>query len=202
MKSKIGILGGTFNPIHNGHLQLALRAYEQYNLDMVWVMISPTPPHKDNSDILDIKKRIDMVELAVEDYSDRLMFSDYELERKGYIYTADTLTLLKQEYPDTEFYFIMGGDSLRDIEKWHMPRTVMEKSVILAAVRDDMDMPAVLKQISYLKHKFQADIRTLKTDNILISSTAIRNSIKNNIPIGNMLPPKVEKYIKDNGLYV
>ena len=78
----------------------------------------------------------------------------------------------------------------------------MEKSVILAAVRDDMDMPAVLKQISYLKHKFQADIRTLKTDNILISSTAIRNSIKNNIPIGNMLPPKVEKYIKDNGLYV
>lgn len=202
MKNRIGILGGTFNPVHNGHLMLALSAYEQYNLNMVWVMVSPTPPHKSNSDILDISRRIDMVKLAICDYSDRLMFSDYELKREGYIYTADTLTLLNNEYPDNEFYFIMGGDSLRDIEKWYKPQVVMEKAVILAAVRNDMNISAIVEQISYLENKYGADIRLLKTENIPISSTAIRNNIKNNIFITGMVPQNVEEYIKNNNLYI
>lgn len=202
MKNRIGILGGTFNPVHNGHLMLALSAYEQYNLNMVWVMISPTPPHKSNSDILDISRRIDMVKLAICDYSDMLEFSDYELRREGYIYTADTLTLLNNEYPDNEFYFIMGGDSLRDIEKWYMPQVVMDNAVILAAVRNDMDLSAVVGQISYLETRFGADIRLLKTENIPISSTVIRNNIKNNISIAGMVPRKVEEYIKNNNLYI
>lgn len=202
MKNKIGILGGTFNPIHKGHLVLALSAYEQYNLDVVWIMVSPAPPHKAGSDILDINKRIDMIKLAICDYRDKLEFSDYELKRDGYIYTAVTLTLLKNEYPDNEFYFIMGGDSLRDIEKWYMPQVIMEKAVILAAIRNDMDFKAILEQISYLKKKFGADIRPLKTENIPISSTVIRNNIKGNISVTDMLPLKVEEYIKNNRLYV
>lgn len=202
MKNKIGILGGTFNPIHKGHLVLALSAYEQYNLDVVWIMVSPAPPHKAGSDILDINKRIDMIKLAICDYRDKLEFSDYELKRDGYIYTAVTLTLLKNEYPDNEFYFIMGGDSLRDIEKWYMPQVIMEKAVILAAIRNDMDLKAISEQISYLKKKFGADIRPLKTENIPISSTVIRNNIKGNISVTDMLPLKVEEYIKNNRLYV
>lgn len=202
MKNKIGILGGTFNPIHNGHLMLALSAYEQYNLDTVWIMVSPAPPHKAESDIIDINKRIDMIKLAIYDLRDKLEFSDYELKRDGYIYTAVTLTLLKNEYPDNEFYFIMGGDSLRDIEKWYMPQVIMEKAVILAAVRNDMDLKAISEKISYLKKKFGADIRPLKTENIPISSTVIRNNIKSNISVTDMLPFKVEEYIKYNGLYV
>ena len=202
MKNKIGILGGTFNPIHNGHLRLAFSAFEQYNLNKVWVMISPTPPHKANSDILNITYRIDMVKLAISDYTDKLEFSDYELKRKGYIYTADTLTLLKNEYPDDEFYFIMGGDSLRDIEKWYKPQVVMKNAVILAAVRDDMDMSAIEEQISYLKDKYSADIRLLQTHNIPISSTGIRNNIKAGIPVTDMIPAKVAEYISHNKLYV
>ena len=79
MKNRIGILGGTFNPIHRGHLTLALSAYEQYNLDVVWIMVSPAPPHKAASDILNINRRIDMIKLAICDYRDKLEFSDYEL---------------------------------------------------------------------------------------------------------------------------
>ncbi len=202
MKNRIGILGGTFNPIHRGHLTLALSAYEQYNLDVVWIMVSPAPPHKAASDILNINRRIDMIKLAICDYRDKLEFSDYELKRDGYVYTAETLTLLKNEYPDDEFYFIMGGDSLRDIEKWYMPQIIMEKAVILAAVRNDMDECAVIKHVSYLKSKFGADIRLLKTKGIPISSTAIRNNIKNNFSVRDMLPLKVEEYIKYNRLYV
>ena len=202
MKNRIGILGGTFNPIHKGHLMLALSAYEQYNLDTVWIMVSPTPPHKADSDILDINRRIDMIKLAICDYGDKLEFSDYELKRDGYIYTAVTLTLLKNEYPDNEFYFIMGGDSLRNIEKWYMPQVIMEKAVILAAIRNDMDFNAISEHISYLKRKFGADVHPLKTENIPISSTIIRNNIKNNISVTDMLPFKVEEYIKYNRLYV
>ncbi len=202
MKNKIGILGGTFNPIHNGHLRLAFSAFEQYNLNKVWVMISPTPPHKANSDILNITYRVDMVKLAISDYADKLEFSDYELKRKGYIYTADTLTLLKNEYPDSEFYFIMGGDSLRDIEKWYKPQVVMKNAVILAAVRDDMDISAIEKQISYLKDKYEADIRLLQTHNIPISSTDIRKNIKAGISVTDMVPAKVAEYINHNKLYI
>ena len=202
MKNRIGILGGTFNPIHNGHLTLALSAYEQYNLNEVWIMVSPAPPHKANSDILDIDRRIDMIKLAICDYSDRLKFSDYELKRDGYVYTAVTLTLLKEEYPDNEFYFIMGGDSLNDIEKWYMPQIIMEKAVILAAIRNDMDKAAIMNKSSYLESKFGADIRPLNTESIPISSTAIRENIKNNISVRDMLPAKVEEYIKNNRLYI
>ena len=96
----------------------------------------------------------------------------------------------------------MGGDSLRDIEKWYMPQVIMEKAVILAAIRNDMDLKAISEQISYLKKKFGADIRPLKTENIPISSTVIRNNIKGNISVTDMLPLKVEEYIKNNRLYV
>lgn len=202
MKNRIGILGGTFNPIHNGHLMLALRAYEQYNLNVVWIMVSPTPPHKANSDILDINRRIDLIKLAICDYKGKLEFSDFELKRDGYIYTAVTLTMLKKIYTDTEFYFIMGGDSLGDIEKWYMPQVIMEKAVILAAVRNNMDASAITEQISYLKRKFGADIRLLETENMPISSTVIRNNIKNNISVTDMLPSRVEEYIKNSGLYI
>ena len=115
--NKIGILGGTFNPIHNGHLMLAKEAYEQHNLDKVWIMVSPNPPHKAGTTIVDVTDRNNMVKAAIEPY-DFMEFSDYEQRRVGFIYTAETLTLLKKDYPENEYYFIIGGDSLENIEKW------------------------------------------------------------------------------------
>ena len=123
---KIGIMGGTFDPIHSGHLMLGKQAYEEYDLDCVWYMPSRQPPHKKDHGITPAALRLEMVNLAVE----RTPFfscSDFELRRKdGNTYTADTLRLLKEEYPDTEFYFIVGADSIFDIEKWYHPELVMK----------------------------------------------------------------------------
>ena len=112
-KNKIGILGGTFNPIHNGHIALALAACRQYDLQYVLVMVSKTPPHKRNMNIPDAAIRSEMVKMAVADEK-HLVYSDFELKRDGYIYTADTLALLCEKHPENEYYFIIGGDSLRD----------------------------------------------------------------------------------------
>lgn len=201
MRNKIGIMGGTFNPIHNGHIALALTAYSQFSLDKVWVMISPSPPHKSESPLLDIKKRAELVKLAVADYTDELEYSDFELKRSGYIYTADTLTLLRSEYPQNEYYFIMGGDSIRDIEKWYKPETVFENAVILAAARDDMDDRLLKEQIAHLEEKYNSDVRILKTGRIDISSTRIRENIAADIPITGMVPCSVEKHIIEKMYY-
>src|SRR5574344_2351720 len=97
--SNIGILGGTFDPIHNGHIMLAKEAYEQFLLDKIWVMVSKNPPHKSGKKVSDSIKRSEMVKLAIKNYP-YMEFSDFELKREGYIYTSDTLTLLKQIYPN------------------------------------------------------------------------------------------------------
>ena len=108
---KIGILGGTFNPIHNGHLALGQAAMEQYDLEEIWLMPSKLPPHKSHFAILSEEHRLTMTKLAAQ-INKNFIASDFELKREGLTYTADTLELLTKEYPDYKFYFIVGGDSL------------------------------------------------------------------------------------------
>ena len=195
--AKIGILGGTFDPIHNGHIELAKAAYEQFKLDKVWIMISPTPPHKANKYITNIVHRCNMVKLAIEDY-DYMEFSNYELSREGYVYTAETLTLLEKEYPKDQFYFIIGADSLKNIDKWYKPEVVLSKCVLLAASRsgnDDIDS-LIKKQ----KAKFDADIRKIEFDNIDISSTELRD-IEKASELLKKIDKKNASYIKSNHLY-
>lgn len=202
MKNRIGILGGTFNPIHNGHIALALKACEQFELDKVLVMISPNPPHKAGKTILDTGRRIDMLKLAIAPYLNKLEFSDFELLREGYIYTAETLTLLKEQSPENEYYFILGGDSIRDIEHWYKPEIVLKSAVIIVAVRDEMDLDFVNERIDYLTKKYGGDIRVLKNRNIPFSSTQIREFVRNGKSISGMVPETVEEYILKNCLYL
>ena len=108
---KIGILGGSFNPVHNGHLELAKQALEQFALDQIWLMPNHIPAYKKWDRSVTNEDRLHMVELAVKDH-DRLRCSDLELQRGGVTYTVDTLAQLHEQYPDTEWYFIMGGDSI------------------------------------------------------------------------------------------
>ena len=115
MKEKIGILGGTLNPVHLGHLMIAEEALEQFNLDKVLFMPSGCPPHKDIAQIASNEHRKNMVELAIRG-NDRFLFSDFEMKREGIIYTSDTLKLLKEENPSSEYYFIMGAKSLLYLE--------------------------------------------------------------------------------------
>ena len=193
-KKKIGILGGTFNPIHNGHLSLAKEAYEQHNLDKVWIMVSPNPPHKAGTTIVDVSHRNNMVKNAIEPF-EYLEFSDYEQRREGFIYTAETLTLLKKDYPENEYFFIIGGDSLENIEKWYHPEIVLANCILLAAGRDDLFNEALVNRINELNAKYNADIRMVKMTPMDVSSTEIRAGDFDDVP------ESVRRYIEENHLY-
>ena len=130
---RIGILGGTFNPIHLGHIELARTAYRELNLDKVWFMPSKNPPHKDNDSIASETDRVNMINLAIQDY-DYFEVSDIELKREGITYTSDTLEYLQEKYSEDTFYFIIGADSLINIEKWHRPDMLFRLTTFVVAV--------------------------------------------------------------------
>ena len=120
---KIGILGGTFSPIHNGHIEIAKRAMEQYGLDEVLFLTSGNPPHKKDSQLLDAKIRHIMVKRAIAGIN-KFAPCDWEVKREAPSYTLDTLLYFKEAFPETEIYFIIGGDSLRDFDKWYKPQEI------------------------------------------------------------------------------
>lgn len=201
--SNIGILGGTFDPIHNGHIMLAKEAYKQYNLDKIWVMVSKTPPHKAGKQITSAISRLAMVKLAIADF-DYMEASDFELKREGYIYTADTLTLLEKAYPEDKFFFIIGGDSLNDFKKWYHPEIILSKAVVLAATRDNMTTKAYEALIEDIMKDYEQsdpDIRRLNTTPINIASHTIRDNIAQNTAYNAHINPLVLEYIKANHLY-
>lgn len=195
---KIGILGGTFDPVHCAHLITARAALEQYGLDKVFIMTGGMPPHKENSDITDAKIRHEMVKLALEGDNELIPF-DYELNKKTYSYTAETLTDLKYEHPDWEIYFIIGEDSLRDIIKWYHPETVLKNCVLLVYPR--AGKTEIESLIDIRRKAFNADIRKVDAPLIGISSTEIRNRAANGKSIRYMVPDSVCEYIEKNGLY-
>lgn len=197
---KVGIMGGTFNPIHLGHLMLAENAYSFCNLDEIWFMPSADPPHKTNQNVLDYVHRSRMTELAIESVS-YFKKTDFETLRKEHSYTAETLRLLHEDYPDTEFYFIMGADSLFQIETWYEPHNVMSRAVLIVAVRDHHSTSEMHAQISYLEEKYDAKIHLINMPEIDLSSNFIRNRVHENETIRFFVPEKVRQYIYENHLY-
>ena len=197
---RIGIMGGTFNPIHSVHLIMAQVAYHQFHLDKVVFMPSKHPPHKDNSVIVSDENRTRMIQLAI-DGNSNFEFSDLELKREGTTYTSDTLTYLTEENPDTEYYFIIGGDSLEQLENWHKPEVIFDKCHILAARRGQLSKKDFKNKIKYYKEKYHADIKLIEMENIHISSEKIRGHIQKGQPYSYYCPDKVSKYIAYHGLY-
>ncbi|MBR4341686.1 MAG: nicotinate-nucleotide adenylyltransferase [Lachnospiraceae bacterium] len=131
---KVGIMGGTFNPIHISHLMIAARAYDHFNLDKVIFLPSKQPPHKPLSEIASETDRCSMIKAAIKDYP-FFELSEFELQREGTTYTAETLTLLKKQNPDTKYYFIIGGDSIDYFDSWNQPDVILENCVLLCAPR-------------------------------------------------------------------
>ncbi len=201
MKKKVGIMGGTFDPIHIGHLILGEKAYEQFGLDRVLFMPSGNPPHKtERSGGADNEQRTEMVRLAIAG-NEHFELSLEEMHEMGYIYTSRTLTRLTQEHPDTEYYFIMGADSLFNFETWRDPQVICDHCVIVAAIRDHLPQEALDKEIHRLREKYHADIRKLSTLNIDISSHTIREWIAAGRSCRYYLQQDVENYIRSGGLY-
>lgn len=199
--AKIGIMGGTFDPIHNGHLTLGRQAYEEFELDEIWYMPTGQPPHKTDHQVTDIKQRCDMTRLGIEGEKE-FRFSDFEVRQAGYSYTARTLKLLREEYPQHEFYFIIGADSLYEIEHWYHPEEVMSQTCLLVARREYGEARySVEKQIRYLTEKYSARIRLLHSRRMDISSEELRRWASIGKSIRAYVPEAVADYIEAYHLY-
>ncbi len=197
---KVGIMGGTFDPIHYGHLLLAQNALDTFALDEVMFVPSGTPWLKDSTKVLAKNKRVSMTGMAIEDNC-HFALSTIEIDREGNSYSYETVEELKKEQPETEFYFILGADSLLEIEKWKHPDRLMAECSLLVAVRDDCDEEGLKKQIAYLKETYNADIHILPAKRVDISSTEIRNLIADGKSVRYMLPDQVIRFIEKNHLY-
>lgn len=197
---KIGIMGGTFNPIHNGHLMIAEKAREQFALDEVLFMPCGTPYMKEQQELETGEVRAQMTALAIQD-TPAFTLSRMEIEHSGNTYTYETLERLKTEYPDTEFFFILGADSLFNLTNWAFPERIFANCHILAAVRDHMTTEQMTEQIRLLQDRYHASIFLLKTDYLDISSSDIRRKIALGESITADVPEKVAGYIAANNLY-
>ncbi len=197
---KIGIMGGTFNPIHFGHLFLAENAFEQIGLDQILFMPSKNPPHKAKPYQVSDQQRVEMISLAIKD-NPHFALSTFELERDGYTYTADTLTLLKEEHSDEEYYFIVGADSLFMMQQWYQPEVVFGLCTVVAASRDNVELEKLQQQAEALKQQFQAKILLLDMPTIQIASEEIRNRLKEQRSVRYYLPEGVIDYINKHNLY-
>ncbi len=199
-KRQIGLMGGTFDPVHNAHLALAVQAYRQFELDEVWMLPNGNPPHKRDHSKADVKMRLDMLKLAVKDLP-HVEVCDLESSSDVYHYTFETLQILNRLYPDVQFYFIMGADSLFDFDEWREPGIISRECILLAATRDHCRRAEIEQKIAELKDMFGADIRILNTPDMEIASADIRGRIAEGGDISQMLPAEVEAYIRSHHLY-
>ena len=198
---KVGILGGTFNPIHLAHLMIAETALESEKLDEVLFIPTGCSYMKDQTEIASDKDRVRMTGLALED-NPNFALSTIEIEREGNTYTYETLLELKQKYPNQEYYLIVGADNLFTMEQWKCPEQIFENCKILAAVRGAKKVPDMEKQIAYLSEKFGAQISLLPIKHIDISSSMIREKVALGESVRYILPEKVRQYVLKNGLYI
>lgn len=197
---KIGIMGGTFNPIHNGHIALAQAAFDYCSLDEVWFMPSGISYLKKNDKIAASEDRMEMTKLAI-DGLPCFRCSNLEVSREGNTYTADTLEILNEMYPDCEFYFIMGADSLFGLPNWKKPERIAALCTLVAVVRDSVNMQELQSQQKLLERTLHARIVLVPFHKINISSSAIREKLLNGEKVDDLIPVNVLAYIRENQLY-
>lgn len=197
---KIGIMGGTFDPIHNGHLLIAENAYEQLSLDEVRFIPTGRSPHKQGKKITDGVQRMRMVELAIAD-NPAFVADDRELRSDALSYSQTTLKDMHERAPEDELYFIMGGDSLRDFKTWYHPETICSCAVLVAAVRDDCNREQLLSFAKELEQLFAADVRLIQTPNLSVASSELRRRIACGQTIRYQVPEAVRGYIENHRLY-
>ena len=198
---RVGIMGGTFDPIHIGHLILGECAFEQFSLDSVLFMPSGNPPHKrDKGDRASNEHRIRMTELAIAS-NPHFELSLEEMGREGYIYTNETLRRLRQAHPDTEYYFIMGADSLLQFDDWRNPQIIADLAVLTVAVRNDMTMEELEKQADRVRERYHARVLLMNVPNMEISSTELRRRFAGGLSCRYYLLDSVISYIETNRIY-
>ncbi|PCJ51427.1 MAG: nicotinate (nicotinamide) nucleotide adenylyltransferase [Candidatus Hydrogenedentota bacterium] len=189
---RIGVLGGTFDPIHNAHLDLALAALESANLDRVIFVVAARPPHKTGDIIATAEQRLDMVRAAVGD-NPKLEVSDVEIRRAGPSYTADTLDELQEAYPGARLHLIMGMDSLVDLPRWREPKRILDRAHLLAAHRDSNHVG--------IPSELAGHYDLIPFELAPVSSTVLREKLSRGEDVSGVLPQNVLDVVKLDHIY-
>lgn len=198
---KIGLLGGTFNPIHMGHLIISEYIRQVFPLDKVIFIPTGDPPHKNESTLIPALDRYEMTKLAIKTnpYFD---VSDIELKRVGKSYTSDTIDAFKAELPQDELYFIIGGDILDELINWKDIRDVFKKIGFIMIGRNRLKDNEIMKKINDYNKEYNSTIYYIEGPQIEISSTLIRELIKEKKSIRYLVPKEIEDYILYHDLYL
>ncbi|TZE82327.1 nicotinate-nucleotide adenylyltransferase [Calorimonas adulescens] len=198
---KVGIMGGTFDPIHYGHLVTAEAVRYKFNLAKVIFVPSGNPPHKEARVITEKKHRYLMTILATVT-NPNFEVSAIELNKEGYTYTVDTMKEFKTIYGENfEFYFITGADAILEILKWKDIDTLLNLCNFVAATRPGFNTKDLADKLEYIKKTYDKDIFRVEVPSLAISSTDIRQRVAHGEPIKYLLPEAVERYIQKNHLY-
>lgn len=191
-RKRIGIFGGTFDPIHRTHIDIARTALREANLDRVVFVVSARPPHKHEATQATPEQRLAMVEAALA-HEPSMEASAIEIHRSGPSYTAETLDILAQNFPDTDFYLILGMDALKDLPKWRSPERILERAHLLVVPRDG-EAPDVPEQL-------QGRFQLLPFEPSALSSTEIRQRAAAGDNLTQLVPPEAMDVILKEGIY-
>jgi len=198
---KIGIMGGTFNPIHVGHLLMGQWAKEFAGLDAVIFIPTGNPYMKEQSEILDGAERLKMVCYSIEN-QEGFYASDIEINRKGNTYTYETLQQLRGIYPNASFYFIAGADCLYSFDRWVHPELILQNCTMIAAARNGAATRELEDRIKLLTERFGGQILLMEFPTFEVSSTMLRQRLQEGKSIRYLTTDKVCDYIEANGLYL
>jgi nicotinate-nucleotide adenylyltransferase len=196
---KVGIMGGSFDPIHLGHLVVANEVLNIHNLDEIIFVPTGNPPHKDGLKA-DSFHRLVMVNMAVLS-NDKFQVSDFEINNIQKSYTINTLREFHKLYKNTEFYFITGTDAVIDLPNWYEPEEILKYCTFIAVSRPGISIDEVHNKINEIQKKYGGNIELLQVPMLQISSTDIRRRFKMGISAKYLLPETVEQYIIKNNLY-
>lgn len=199
--TRIGIYGGTFSPPHNGHIAAAKAFMEQMWLDFLYVIPTATPPHKEMEVPVDAAHRLEMCRLAFADV-EGVYVSDMEMRRGGRSYTVDTLRELTG--PDRRLFLLCGTDMMLTLDEWREPEEIFKLSypVYIRREKDAILDQKIVQKIADYNQKYGKVVRRIVTDPIELSSSSVRERLERGEDVSHLIPVSVEKYIRDNHLYV
>ncbi|GAB4139967.1 MAG: nicotinate-nucleotide adenylyltransferase [Planctomycetaceae bacterium] len=199
---RVGIFGGTFDPVHYGHLLLAEQCREQCQLDSIWFLPSGLPPHKQDAEITPGSVRVEMLRLAISGHDD-FTINDMELKRTGPTFTVDTLQQIHKEEdnPELKLFFLMGADSLLELKTWREPDRIAQLATIVAVNREGLSLPNPDQLCRELGSELMSRVVSVAIPRLDLSSSDIRQRVREGKSIRYMTPRAVEVFIQQRKLY-
>lgn len=197
---KIAVFGGTFNPVHNGHIHLCLQCQKQFHFDKILLIPTNIPPHKSAVDLASNEDRLEMLRLATKD-NPLFSVSDIEYRLSGTSYTYHTIRQLKKEYQNDTFYLIVGSDMLRMFDKWYRYGDLLDEVTLIAGAREQNEYNELI-ELKRQNFSNSDKIQIINIEIVELSSTQIRKNVLENQSIERLVHPNVLKYIESHQLYI